>query len=156
LRLAIYVPGFIWRSNHTVDFALTPNFGLESLIRHVLKPLHICMDHTGTVSMHSVEEKTSIELSHVLCGPIADPLLNGESLSPTPTLRDVMSAIHDNDANAATGKFSVEQALLLPIIILLCIYDRWLDPGMPGDRIEALQAQYVDQLGLSGKAWLEP
>jgi hypothetical protein len=154
LRLAIYVPGFIWRSNHTVYFALTPDFDLEGLIRHVLKLLHICMGHTGTVSMHSVEEKTSIELSHVLCGPIADPPLNEELLSPTPTLRDVMSAIHDNDANATTGKFSMEQALLLPTIILSCIYDRWLDPGMPGDRIEALQAQYVDQLGLSGKAWL--
>jgi hypothetical protein len=154
LRLAIYIPGLIWRSNHTIGFALTHDFDLENLVRHVVKLLHVSMDHTGSISRHTVERKTSIELSHVLCGPIADPPVDTEFSSSTPTLHEVLSAIRDNAANATSRKFSVEQTLLLPTIILACIYDRWLHSGMFGNRIQSLQKGHIDQLSLSGKTWL--
>jgi hypothetical protein len=55
------------------------------------------MDHSGTLSTHSAEEKTSVELSHALCGPIADPpvqkislslMLNGKLSIPVSLLQD--------------------------------------------------------------------
>jgi hypothetical protein len=119
-----------------------------------VKLLHVSMDHTGSISRHTVERKTSIELSHVLCGPIADPPVDTEFSSSTPTLHEVLSAIRDNAANATSRKFSVEQTLLLPTIILACIYDRWLHSDMFGNRIQSLQKGHIDQLSLSGKTWL--
>ena len=154
LRLAIYIPGLVWKSHHNVDFAVTHEFTIDSLIRDVLKLLHICMNQTGTISRHTIEDRTSVEISHVLCGPIADPPVNTMFSSTNPTLREVMAAIRDNEANAESRKFSVEQTLLLPTIILSCIYDRWLHSGMFGNKIEGLQGRHIDKLGLSGKAWL--
>jgi hypothetical protein len=158
LRLAIYIPGLVWRSNHTVDYALARNFDLETLMRDVLKVLHVSMDHTGTVSRHAVDSKTSTEISHVLCGPIANPPVVDDAdfaSNPNPTLRSVLIAVRDNATNATTRKYSLEQAaMLLPTIILACIYDRWLHQGMFGNRIESLQKRHVDGLALSGKQWL--
>jgi hypothetical protein len=155
IRLAVYVPGLVWQSRHELDMALTREFDLESLIRHVMKMLHVCMDHEGQVTMHSVDKATSTALSHVLCGPIADPPIESRFDAETATLRQILTGLKENSANATTAKFSLEQATLLPTIILACTYNRWLHgSGISGDEIQALQNKHVDNLALSGKLFL--
>lgn len=155
-KMAIYVPGLVWKATQSVDFALPSEFDLESLVRHVMKLLHVCMDHEGEITRHSFDWKTSVELSHVLCGPIADPPVNPETNlgdGTTTTLRSVLTALRDNDTNSQTSKFSLEQAILLPTITLACIYDRWLH-GVGYEEIAKLQKRHIDGLGLSGQAFL--
>jgi hypothetical protein len=153
---AIYVPGLVWCSRDTVDFALTKEFDLESLTKHLLKLLHICMDHPGGLTRHAVPKDASTELSHVLCGPIADPPIDTAFSRPTATLREVLTTLRDNASTAHTSKYSLEQAVLLPTVMLACIYDRWLHGGgTSGGEIEALQNKYADKLALSGQAFLE-
>ena len=123
-RLAIYVPGLVWKTRSTVDFALPKAFDLESLIRHVVKLLHVCMDHEGVVERHKLSPKTLAELSHVLCGPVADPPVDEDFSDCRPTLRTVLAALRDNKTNTNTTKFTLEQAILLPTIILSSLYER--------------------------------
>lgn len=124
LRMAIYVPGLVWKSGQALDLALTPQFDLESLIRHVVKLLHVCMDHKGVVTRYSIDSKA--QLSHVLCGPIADPRVQSEFGSGTHALRNVLTALRNNNTTTNTSIFSLEQTVLLPTMIFACIYDRWL------------------------------
>lgn len=153
-KMAIYVPGLVWKARQSVDFAVPPEFDLESLIRHVMKLLHVCMDHEGEVTFHSVGKKTSDDLSHVLCGPIAHPPVKVDfGKATTTTLRSVLTALRDNKENSGTSKYSLEQAVLLPTIIVACIYDRWMN-GIGYDEIERLQKRHIDGLVLSGQAFL--
>ena len=157
-KMAIYVPGLVWKATQSVDFALPSEFDLESLVRHVMKLLHVCMDHEGEITRHSFDWNTSVELSHVLCGPIADPPVNPDANlgnGTTTTLRSVLTALRDNDTNSQTSKFSLEQAVLLPTITLACIYNRWLRGGDGHEEIATLQKRHIDGLGLSGRAYLE-
>lgn len=153
-KMAIYVPGLVWKATQSVDFALPSEFDLESLVRHVMKLLHVCMDHEGMVTYHSVDREKSVELSHVLCGPIADPPVNVDfGKATTTTLRSVLTALRDNEENSQTSKFSLEQAVLLPTVTVACIYDRWMH-GIGYDEIERVQKRHIDGLGLSGQAFL--
>lgn len=155
-KVAIYVPGLVWKATRSVDFALPTEFDLESLTRHLMKLIHVCMDHEGEITRHNVDEKTSIKLSHVLCGPIANPPVpsatNFEAGTKT-TLRHILTALHNTPTNSSTNKFSLEQAMLLPTITLACIYDRWLH-GVSYEEIAKLQKRHIDGLGLSGQAFL--
>ena len=156
MRLAIYVPGLEWESQQEFDFVLPKEFDFESLIRIVLKILHVCMDHEGQVTMHSVNTQTSTALSHVLCGLIAESPIDKDFDCQSPTLRQVLFALKDNKANTSTSKISLEQAILLPTIILASTYNRWLrGAGISGDEIQALQDKHVDRLALSGKLFLD-
>lgn len=55
-KMAIYVPGLVWKATQSVDFALPSEFDLESLTRHVMKLLHVCMDHEGEITRHCFEQ----------------------------------------------------------------------------------------------------
>ncbi|KAF2867755.1 hypothetical protein BDV95DRAFT_622089 [Massariosphaeria phaeospora] len=158
MKLAIYVPGLIWRSNHYLDMPLPHSFKLDDVIRHILKIVHVCMDQPGTISRHTVPEDEAIALSHVLCGPIADPPVHKDfAKATTATLREALAALRDNERNTHTRNFSVEQTLLLPTIMLASAYDRWKTAGAAGTGgdgdghdIEGLQAWHHDKLTLSG------
>jgi hypothetical protein len=159
MKLAIYVPGLIWRSNHYLDMPLPDSFKLADVIRHILKIVHVCMVQPGTISRHTVNEEEAIELSHVLCGPVADPPVHKDFSKPTSTLRELLAAIRDNERNTDTRKFSVEQTLLLPTIMLATAYDRWKPTGSAGTggyghEIDVLQDLHLDKLMLSGIKWL--
>jgi len=156
-NLAIYVPGLIWKSKTPVDFAVPRSFDLESLIRYVIKLLHVCMDHQGTISYHDFDEQTRIDLSHVLCGPIANPPMDRKfDTNSAPTLRALLEALRDNKANATSSKYSLEQSVLLPTAILSRIYHCYCrDTFAPGgDNIEKLQSKHADHLALSGAPFL--
>lgn len=153
-RMIIYVPGLVWKSKATVDFALPPDFTFDTLLRHIIQLLHVCMDQEGDITTHDVPSRTSTELSHVLCGPIADPPVDPARFEnqPTPTLQQLLTALRDNKANAESSKFTLEQAVVLPITTLACIYDRWLQAsGVFGDEIQTLQNSFSDALALSGE-----
>jgi hypothetical protein len=155
--ICIYVPGLMWKSNTPVDFALPQSFDIESLIRYVIKLLHVCMDHEGTITYHDVDSQTSIDLSHVLCGPIAQPAIDRKfDTASTPTLRQLLEGLRDNKANTACSKYSLEQSVLLPTATLCAIYDRYArDTFAPGgDNIQRLQSRHVDHLALSGAPFL--
>jgi hypothetical protein len=156
-RLMIYVPGILWKSRREVDFALPKAFDLGNMIREVIKLLHVCMDHRGDLSRHNVDPQASIELSHVLCGPIADPPIDTELNQEAPTLRELLKALRDNKANADSNKFSLEQAVILPTAMLACLHDgeqinKYRHAG--GEQIQTLQNMHVDGLALSGAAYL--
>lgn len=154
-RMIIYVPGLVWKSKATVDFALPPDFSFDTLLRHIIQLLHVCMDQEGDITRHDVPNRTSIELSHVLCGPIADSPVGPASFEnqPTPTLQQLLTALGDNKTNAESSKFTLEQAVVLPTTTLACIYDRWLQgAGVFGDEIQSLQNSFADSLALSGEA----
>lgn len=109
-RMIIYVPGLVWKSKATVEFALPPHFTFDTLLRHIIQLLHVCMDQEGDITTHDVSSRTSIELSHVLCGPIADPPVDPARFEnqPTPTLQQLLTALRDNKANAESSKFTLE------------------------------------------------
>lgn len=97
------------------------NFAL--ITRMLIKMLHMAMDHRGNLTLHQVLPKDSIEISHVLCGPIAETPV-GEDLSmSTPTLRQILAALRDTSTNADTNKYTFEQSVLLPTIILTAAWD---------------------------------
>jgi hypothetical protein len=154
MRFAIYIPGLIWRSNHVLDMPLPKDFQLNDIIRHLLKALHVCLDQPGTVSTHDFTENVAKELSHVLCGPVADPPVQKEFTKTTATLRETFVGIRENDRNAKSRKFSIEQTLLLPTIILAATYDYWLHNGRFERKIASLQRKYPDNLTYSGRVWI--
>jgi hypothetical protein len=124
MKLTIYVPGLLWRSSHYLDMPLPKDFTLNDVVRHVLKMIHVCLDQPGTLSRHAVTEDDAIELPHVLCGPIADPLVHKYFTQTTATLRELLAAMRDNKRNQASNKYTVEQTLLMPTIILTSAYNQ--------------------------------
>jgi len=154
-NISIYVPGMVWTSNYTTDFALPRGFSFDALIQLVVKLLHVSMDQEGTVTRHIIESQASVKVSHVLCGPIADPPVDSLPADSPQTLRTVLAALRDNVANAANErKFSLEQAILLPTISLACIFECLFQQGLVNSRIEVLQKSHTDNLRLSGINWL--
>jgi hypothetical protein len=158
MKLMIYVPGLLWRSSHYLDMPLPKDFTLNDVVRHVLKVIHVCLDQPGTLSRHAVTEDDAIELSHVLCGPIADPPVRKDFTQTTATLRELLAAMRDNERNQTSNKYTVEQTLLMPTVMLASAYDRWLgsksDTGGFGQRVEELQGAHPDSLALSGIKWV--
>jgi hypothetical protein len=156
-RLAIYVPGLVWISHRSIDFAIGTDFDFSIVLRQVMQIIHVCLDHEGKLTRHTFDMVSATRLSHVLCGPIADPPFNaefGESIQPT--LRMILTALRDKETNRETNKYSLEQAILLPTIILSCAWDRWLHgAGLYGEEIEALQNKHADGLALSGRTYLD-
>lgn len=153
-NVSIYVPGMVWTSHSTTDFGLSRDFTLDGLIHLLIKILHVAMDQEGTLIRHEVDPKTSIELSHVLCGPISEPPLDNTSFSTSCTLRSFLSAMRDNTANATTRKFSVEQSVLLPTIQIASMFESLLSEGKVDSRIQGMQKSHIDNLRLSGAKWL--
>jgi len=157
IRLAIYVSGLVWKSHHYLDLALSPEF---SFGRYVVKILHVCIDQPGEVTRHNLSEKAATELSHVLCEPIADPPLPEGFVYEGATLREVLEGLRDNpdSKKERVGRsFSVEQALLLPAVMIASVYDKSMyKQGSPstGHQIQALQDRHMDKLRLSGAEWL--
>jgi hypothetical protein len=143
-RMAIYVPGLVWHSDQWVDFALSKDFDFEHLVRLIIKLLHICMDHEGDFHLHGVDPGTSAKLSHVLCGPVASVSTSFNHLQGSKvSLRQVLSLLRDHPSCEHTNKYALEQAVLLPTVIVASIYETW--------GIAALQNKHVDELALSSK-----
>jgi hypothetical protein len=69
-----------------------------------------------------------------------------------------LTAIRENERNQTSSKFTLEQTLLMPTIMLASAYDRWLwsrtDVGGFGNEIQSLQKMHIDNLALSGNAWV--
>lgn len=156
-HMHLYVPGLIWSNNQTIDFTMGSGFDFHDLFRLLMKLLHVCMDHQGTLTTHPTgDPETVVKLSHVLCGPIAvPPIANDFAASPV-SLRTVLTSLRDTPSNAATRKFTLEQALLLPTIMLLMMYDRWhSSTEFHGEAIGVVQSRFADGLALSGKEHLK-
>lgn len=162
VRLAIYVPGLVWRSHHYLDWALSPEFSFDDVCHYVVKILHVCIDQRGKVTRHGgISEKAATELSHVLCGPVAVPPMPDGFMYGEATLRQVLEGLRDNGPDGQKGsterRFSVEQALLLPSAMIACLYDKFIPKrGSPstGNHIQGLQVRHMDKLALSGAEWL--
>lgn len=155
----IYVPGLLWKSRHSIDLALPPAnlVDLSLIIRTLIKLMHVAMDHEGELTTHSIPPDANAELSHVLCGPLADPPLSSE-VSETCTLRQLLTALRDTKSNNVTNKYSLEQSILLPTVIFCAAYDyihtRQQGRTDYGHCLSSTQSKHVDHLALSGKAHL--
>lgn len=155
-KMTIYVLELIWKATRSMNFALSFEFDLESLVRHVMKLLHVCMNHEEEITRHSFDWKIFVELSHVLCESIADSSVNLETDMRDETtiiFRKVLTTLHDNDVNSQISKFSLKQIILLSIITLACTYDRWLR-DVSYEEIVKLQRRHIDGLELSERAFL--
>ncbi|KAK1833705.1 hypothetical protein QBC39DRAFT_380561 [Podospora conica] len=149
-NLSLFVPGATWHSSRTIDLAIShdDSFTLEPLIRLLVKTLHMCIDQPGTVARHDVSPKEAAEISHVLCGPVANlpPSTVGDNISLRAflaTLRD----LHPPGSPGAPGA-ALDQAVLLPTVMLATMYSR------AGVEIQGLQSRHVDNLRLGSAEYL--
>ena len=97
---------------------------MSNVISHLLKMIHVCIHQPGTVSRHLATEEDAVELSHALCGPIAEPPVQKDFTKNTAMLREVITAIRENERNRTRRKFPVEQTILVPSIMLATAYNR--------------------------------
>lgn len=127
-RMIIYVSGLVWENKAIVNFVLSLHFTFDNLLGLIIQLLHVYMDQKEDITRHDISSRTSIKLSHVLCGLIVNPPVDLASFKNQPalTLQQLLTAFHDNKTNAKDSKFTLEQAVFLPTTTLACIYNRWL------------------------------
>jgi len=101
--MMVYVPGLVWKGKSTADFVPSRGFDMGSPIRHVIKLLHLCINHE--------------ELSeNVLWNRGLPPSSRSSRISSvhvnftneSQALHTIFSALRDNSANAGTTKYSFE------------------------------------------------
>jgi hypothetical protein len=109
-------------SDRWADFVLSKDFDLEHLIRLIIELLHICTDHEGDFDLHEVDPATSPRPSHNLCGPVAHVSASFKHLQISKaSLHPVLSLLRDYPSCEHTNKYVLEQAVLLPTVIMASI-----------------------------------
>lgn len=65
--------------------------------------------------------------------PVAHPPVRKDFNQKNATFREVLVAVREIERNADCRKFSLEQTLLLPSIMLASTYDKWKKREVDGE-----------------------
>lgn len=154
-RLMVYVPGILWKANTDLDYILTEDLDLPNLYRDILKIFHLCSEVTGTIVRHdALTKEASAEVSHVLCGPLADIPHSTLSDGCKLTLTDLLATLRSQNPDDMKA-YTLDQSLLLPTIQLATMYESYRDDRENlFSRIQEMQNGHTDKLRLSGGKYL--
>ena len=154
-RLMVFVPGVLWKADTDLDYILTERLDLPNLYRDILKIFHLCGEVNGTIDKHeALTKETSAEVSHVLCGPLANVPDSTLASGCTMTLTELLVKLR-NQNSPDHKAYTLEQSLLLPTIQLATMYESCSnDEENLVSRIQLVQNAYTDKLCLSGQKYL--